>query len=207
MTKENKSLVPTDKLSLDEIRTKIKGGLITDVEPKKILRDFDDLMTQYKKADKNEAKKMEKQILEITQKAAGIMGLDTHYPVAEIAVEKDRPLILELCNQLVNEYECKTPSEKILVHLIGGSYARTLVISRYLVNTVALNHTTPGLNCFMAVMSKELDRSSRQLISALTVLKQFKAPPLKINIKTNTAFIAQNQQLNNNPSPNENNNP
>ena len=53
-------------------------------------------------------------------------------------------------------------------------------------------------------MSKHIDRANRQFITALTTLKQIKMPSLAISVKTKAAFVAQNQQLNVNPS-NKNN--
>ena len=54
------------------------------------------------------------------------------------------------------------------------------------------------------MISKELDRANRQFITALTTLKQIKAPSLEINVKTKAAFVAQNQQLNVNPTDKNN---
>ena len=51
------------------------------------------------------------------------------------------------------------------------------------------------------MLSKEVDKAHRQLIMALTTLKQIKNPPVEFNVKAKTAFLAQNQQINavNNP--------
>ena len=56
-------------------------------------------------------------------------------------------------------------------------------------------------NGYLAILSKELDRAHRQLITALTTLRQIKNPPIEFNVKAKTAFVAQNQQINaiNNP--------
>jgi hypothetical protein len=55
-----------------------------------------------------------------------------------------------------------------------------------------------------SVMSKELDRANRQFITALTTLKQMKAPSIEINVTAKTAFVAENQQFNVNKNNNEN---
>jgi hypothetical protein len=54
-------------------------------------------------------------------------------------------------------------------------------------------------------ISKDLDRAYRQFASTLTLLREIKSPTLTVNVKANTAFIAQQQQLNNNQY--ENNTP
>lgn len=201
------NLITQNILEQNKIKKAIHEVVVSEDDPRRLLKEFDELMKKRRelggKVEKNDKDKLD----DLAHKALRVLGFDNHYPVAEIAIERDRPLIIELCNQLVEEYKCITISEKVLVHLIGGAYARNLVISRYLTNTVALNHTTPGLNNFISIMSKEIDRSSRQITSAISTLKQFKSPTLKVNIKTNNAFIAQNQQLNSNPIPNETNNP
>lgn len=41
-----------------------------------------------------------------------------------------------------------------------------------------------------------LDRAQRQPTTAYQLLVQLKRPPLKVQVKAKTAFVAQNQQLN-----------
>jgi len=189
----------------DEIRNSLLKRSRVECDPDYLLNKFNELDVKYQTATGKEKDKFFKKIEKVGSEAIKVLGLETHYPIAEIAVERDRTMVIELCNQLIQEYDCKKASEKMLVHLIGGCYARTLVISRYLVNTVTLGHTTPGINTFMGVMSKELDRSERQLLSALTLLKEMKSPTLNIKVKANNAFIAQSQQLNNNQNNQESN--
>jgi hypothetical protein len=52
------------------------------------------------------------------------------------------------------------------------------------------------INGYCAVMSKELDRANRHYLSALATLKQLKSPPFQIQVRTQNAFVAQNQQIN-----------
>jgi hypothetical protein len=52
------------------------------------------------------------------------------------------------------------------------------------------------MNGYYSQFGKEADRSFRQFQSALCLLRQFKSPPISVTVKTNTAFVAQNQQLN-----------
>lgn len=50
---------------------------------------------------------------------------------------------------------------------------------------------------FLNFYSKEVDRSHRQFISAIETLKLMRQPSLRVNIKTNNAFVGENQQFNN----------
>ncbi len=52
-------------------------------------------------------------------------------------------------------------------------------------------------------LSKELDRAHRQFLSALETLKAIQQPAMKVNIKTNTAFVGENQQFNTKVENNE----
>jgi hypothetical protein len=47
------------------------------------------------------------------------------------------------------------------------------------------------------VIGRELDRANRQFISALTTLRQLKAPTPSINVIAKNAFMAGQQQFNN----------
>lgn len=52
-------------------------------------------------------------------------------------------------------------------------------------------------------LSKETDSANRRLIMNIVLLKEMKQPALKINIKTNNAFVGDKQQFNNNVENNE----
>lgn len=54
------------------------------------------------------------------------------------------------------------------------------------------DHVVQRLN----TLSKIKDREFRQFVTAIQTLRQMKAPPLTVNIKTNTAFVAGQQQNN-----------
>jgi len=52
--------------------------------------------------------------------------------------------------------------------------------------------------------NKGIESANRQLNADIILLQELKQPALKVNVKTNTAFVSQNQQFNINP-PNKNN--
>lgn len=49
---------------------------------------------------------------------------------------------------------------------------------------------------YYSILSKELDRANRHFLSAYQTLIYLKQPPLKVQVKTTNAFIAQAQQFN-----------
>ena len=61
---------------------------------------------------------------------------------------------------------------------------------------------TNELNNYYNFLSKEIDRAQRQYITGLQTLKQLKSPSLPVTIKTTTAYIAENQQVNSVTQPN-----
>jgi hypothetical protein len=106
---------------------------------------------------------------------------------------------IEFANLLVEEYGCNTPSEKALVQVITSAYIRSLQYAEMLsINTSGggkpISHER---NNYYSFLSKEIDRAQRQYITGLHTIKQLKSPSLPVTIKTTTAFIAENQQVNN----------
>lgn len=135
-------------------------------------------------------------------------GLENHFPLLQLVAKRYMPLVIEFAKQLTIEYDCKTPSERALVQITVIAYAKILEFTGRLsdnlnANDPWLSHEKNGLK---SVLGKELDRANRRFITALTTLKQLKAPSLEISVKAKTAFVAQNQQINatNNPNTKEN---
>jgi len=56
-------------------------------------------------------------------------------------------------------------------------------------------------NGFYAMISKETEKQSRLYLHTLSMLKALKAPQENISIRAKNAFIAQNQQFNNQSTP------
>ena len=128
------------------------------------------------------------------------LGLATHLPVVEIVSEKYKTFLMEMIKDVEREFLCKTASEKILAEIIATAHIRALEASQKMMkiresidNLFELDKKV-GL---LSVLSKEVDRANRQLFSAIQMLEQKKRPPMKLNIRAKTAFIAKNQQINN----------
>jgi len=147
--------------------------------------------------------KVSEEDAKIISKSLYDYGIEGSYSVVEIASERYQGMMANLKKEIVKEFDCQKYSELALVDILVNAYARNLMYSKKLLNTACMGHTTPGLNNFMAIMSKEVDRANRTFFSALEILKAIKQPGLKVNIKTNTAFVSQNQQFNNNNDKNE----
>jgi len=124
-------------------------------------------------------------------------GLDTHAPLWESVSERYGLLAVEFARQLFEEYDCQTASEKALAQLAVNAYVRTLECSSILKSCMK-GTIAAEITGYYSMLSKELDRANRQFITAITTLKQMKVPQLKVNVKAKNAFVAQNQQINQN---------
>jgi hypothetical protein len=131
-----------------------------------------------------------------------MLTIDNHYLAAEVVGERYRSFLMHFANELVEEYQCQTPSEKSLAQHVASCYVRILELSKSVMNSTRLEYLSHERTAFYGMQSKELDRAQRQFASSLMVLKQMKSPTLEVNIKAKTAFISQNQQINANTQQN-----
>lgn len=118
--------------------------------------------------------------------------------------EKYRGLAKEMTRTIIQEQNCITEIEKSLAELAVNAYIRVLDNSRRINNEFNAGTITQNRTLYIAQLSKQIDRSNRQYIQAILTLNQIKNPIIRMNIKTETAFISQNQQINNNENNNTN---
>lgn len=204
--KEQPNTRPAKVISGKEARSIITKGFVADNDPSRIMEKVGKLLTRYHSASSDgERKKVEDELVDIHGQAASVISLDNHYCLGETTTKALRPLAIELCKQIIKEYECKTASEKTLAELAAAAYIKVIRYSTTLKNAYDHDYINSELNKFISVTSNEIDRAYRQYLAALTTLKQIKAPHIAINIKTHTAFMANNQQLNIGDKKNENN--
>ena len=186
----------------EEIREMVRKDLHITSDPDYILETVTQKVNAYLAASDKEAEAMKKDMLESHGGVLDSMGLDTHYALATTVSEKHRSLVITVARQIEKEYNCKTASEKVLIQLIAGTYGKIIGYSSVMNSNIYELSISSEKNGYLAILSKELDRAHRQLITALTTLRQIKNPPLELNVRAKTAFVAQNQQINavNNPA-------
>jgi len=161
-----------------------------------ILEDLDDIFLKFGKGSKKERREIRKSLNKELANASMLLALDSHYAIVRTVDERWRPLVLEFCNQLVKEYDCKTYSEKALVEIAVGAYVKYLRFARRIedfIDDTLLSHEKNG---YMSSLGKQMDRASRTYVAAIQTLRQIKNPPVDFNVIAKTAFIAQNQQIN-----------
>ncbi len=179
----------------EEIKKILKEQAQMNCDPRYLLRQAGKTYGEIMAAPKYD-KKLSEKFQKEAETALPIVALDTHYFVAEIVSERYRPFVITLAQQLIDEYQCQTASEKAIAQNIAATYGRILELSKSVMNSTRLEYLSHERTAFYGMQSKELDRAQRQFASSLMVLKQMKSPTLEVNIKAKTAFISQNQQIN-----------
>lgn len=133
---------------------------------------------------------------ETLSKAIYIHSLENHVDVAGTVHETYQPLVIEMTERVINDFSCTAAHEKALAGVIASSYTRYIQYSSKFANAQLSDSMSKEKTQYYTMFSKEADKAHRQFLGALTTLQQLKSPTPTINVKTNTAFVAQNQQNN-----------
>lgn len=134
-------------------------------------------------------------------------SLDSKYHLAKVIDTDYLPFALRFIEDLKKEYEAKTPSEISLVQMAVLAYCRYLESSRFFRIYGSNEYPTSAKAQYLSVFEKDMDKAYREYTSVLQTLRNIKQPPMTVSIKTNTAFVAQNQQNNANTPLLKNNDP
>lgn len=132
---------------------------------------------------------------------------DSNYYKAMTMLEFDHAVLLtnsvpnlfntfavEFFNNLLKEFNCKTPSEKSLAEVVALNFVRILEAQRKLKDIESSVKTRYDVQ-YVGVLSKELDRAERHYLTSLQTLRMYKMPQLAVNINTQNAFVGNNQVL------------
>lgn len=107
--------------------------------------------------------------------------------------------ILKMRQDLAKEYDCKTPSEFMLVDNIVAGYWRSMRYERYIHSMIEQGDGGYSFDQLKVNVIKELHKGMNLAQSAITIhlttLQNLKQPKLSIKVKTENAYIAQNQQV------------
>lgn len=160
-------------------------------DPDYLFKDFAEKM------DKRYGRKHPNELLKLCTEVLFALGTETHVPTAESVGLEFRHFITELIQCIEKEYSCTTAIEKSLAEIIALSHIRIICLSKtmdgYVTGRISIND---DINDYFANISKDLDRAHRQMINATVTLKQLKTPQIPFNINANTAFVSNNQQIN-----------
>jgi len=191
ITKSSKNTKPVKQYTVDEVRDVLRRELYYKGHPTLLLEKMAAAIPEVLQG-KNKQK-----YDELLQEVAQIMNLDNHVLLFKSAGTGYESFGVEFASLLITEYNCTSPSEKALAQAITSAYIRSIKYAEMLsVNISGDRPITKELNNYYNFLSKEIDRAQRQYITGLQTLKQLKSPSLPVTIKTTTAYIAENQQVN-----------
>lgn len=197
LAKQSKETEVTQKDKLQKFREYVKNDIyFIGIEPNKL---FKEALELYEEGLQEKDKKKYNKISDKLNNEYGLklfqtLGLDTKFFLINSVKEEYKLFVIEMARELEKEYEVKSPSEKALVQTATLSFVQYLRYSG-LMHANVMHHCTDN---YLAVLSKETDRAYRRYVSSLQILQQKKSPSIKVNVKTNHAFVAQNQQINHN---------
>lgn len=188
------------KYTPEEARSRVLGGFFADgADLNRALQEFgNDIFPKLlhgNEADQKEVRKtLDKKVTEVMM----TLEIDSHWGLMGAFNNRYWGMARELSSQIIKEYNCTTHVEKMLAEVIVNSFIRTLDASKGLTEgSLTLGGSITEIRTrYIAVLSKQLDRANRQFLTSLMTLKQLKAPTIEMNIKANTAFVSQNQQIN-----------
>lgn len=169
----------------------------------KATKEYADLEEKNKLTQKEEKKKDE-----LGLEIAMINGLKNGIWVGNISYSRYFKSLTTMRSNLVKEYDCKTSLELMLVDRIVANYWRAMkydTIFNRLIEKEDGGYSFDQLKVnIIKEFNKGIELANRQLNTNIILLKELKQPQLNIRVKTDNAYLAQNQQVNINPNKNEN---
>ncbi len=161
------------------------------------------------KNNPKKSKQQEKQEENLQRKIAYMTALDNGTLLDIISgKDEEQHALLALRQRLVQENDCKSAMELILVDQLAAAYWR-LMKGEFYLNRLPAKEDSDGwsfdqlkVNVLKEVRNS-IEQAHRQIEVSLTMLKNLKQPQLKINVKTDNAYFAQNQQVINEKPTNE----
>lgn len=133
---------------------------------------------------------LSKMTAETISSAIHASGADSLTMLAKGYVGDNRTYVLALAEQFIEEYGCTKASERTTAQLAARAFSNIMILSLQINDTPS--HEVSQYSAF----SKELDRANRQYVNAIKLLRTLKQPNIIVNVKTNEAYFAHNQQIN-----------
>lgn len=113
--------------------------------------------------------------------------------------DKDRTAIAEYAEDLIEEYDCKSISERSLCEVVALSYFSIMKTSREMQKHYDGKYYSNERTNMLSALSKDLEKHNRMYLTWLQTLRTLKSPFWGMKINAKNAYIGENQQFNNNP--------
>ncbi len=129
-------------------------------------------------------------------------GLENGYWISHISYQKHTSTLSRMREKIINENDCKSLAELMIVDRIVASYWRIIryetIFNRFVEDEEGkFSFSQLSVNALKEV-NKGLEIAHRQHSNNIILLKELKQPNLKVTVKTGNAYFAENQQINNN---------
>jgi hypothetical protein len=193
---ENEKLVSLEA-RLEEIKKEFSDPIAFDQE-RGLIRRLHQLRGNKELPEAQKKEKLDKSINELGM----FYGLENGLWAANLDHQKYYLPLTRMRQKVISDYNCKTSAELMLADSIVSSYWRIIK------NEMRINRLVEkedGKFSFdqlkinvLKELNKEVDLANRRMNMNIILLKEMKQPALKVNVKTNNAFIGENQQFNNN---------
>lgn len=131
-------------------------------------------------------------------------SLDNHAYISSCVQGDLGSLAIQMARDLYKKYDITSAEEKAYAHMAVIAFCRYLADSQRFEGNRSSNELFNEKIGIMNTYSKDAERSFRQYHTIIQMFEIRRSPKVNINVKTQTAFIAQNQQNNaNNPNTND----
>lgn len=199
---KNKTAALARRYTPNEARRIVSEVFRESSDPESIFRDIaENLLPQFVDGTPDESERAKRLLLGKSDEAKMTMGLDHHYPLLDTVDRRYAALLLSIVRQIEEEYSCVTATEKMLAENIALAHVKIIDQSRRLndlLRVIGQNGKKEITNA-VEIVSRQVDRATRQFHAALITLRQIKHPQLEVNIVNRNTFVAQNQQINAKP--------
>lgn len=177
------------------------------IDPQLLSKKGGEMFKQYRQMnDGPEKDEFEEKLNEKMIEYSKAMSLDTKIHALNGIDLKLGGMALEMMRQLEAEYEISSPQDKGYVQIAVSAFCRYHSIMNEFQCWKSPQYLSHEVASLLGTLSKEADRAFRQYNTVIQYFEAKKNPPIVLNVKTNTAFIAQNQQnVANNQDKDENN--
>lgn len=185
-------------LSRDELTAAAKA-LLTNPEA---FRPNQALLTEYVKLSNRRRLSAKKRLRRdnLEHELRLCFGLENGYWLSRLDYPKYAGTLGQMRQKLIQEYQCTTTLELMLVDRIVAAYWRGQRSDSMYNSILEGDNNTWGfydrtkIN-LLKEMTKGSEIAHRQLQANIVLLKELKQPPLNVNVKAENAYIAQNQQV------------
>lgn len=116
---------------------------------------------------------------------------------------QDNEYVPSVRNELIYEFKASSISELMIIDTVVNAYFSYMRSSKALKSFIEDNdgrreyESQTWINMLKELV-KVVDMANRHFSTTLTLLKEYKQPPIKVRVQTNAAYISQNQQFNKN---------